>query len=504
MAKKGVLKKIIKYIRSKAGMATPFVLVMAVIFMIFGTGLITWSVVASKNAVIKIKKVQALQIAEAGVNYYKWHLAHNFDDYKDGNDWCCDANPSKSLSDCGGVCGPYEHQYKDYNDNAVGNYSLKITPPTTGSTIFSVESTGSVAGGAPVIEKKITSLVGKRSLAEYSFLTHSPIWIGDTESTSGPLHSNGGIRFDGTTNSEVTSAVDTYDCAGTGHGCTGTKPGIWGTGGPDSFWKFKVPEIDFGLFTVDLNDIQTAAKGSGSCNGVAADGGICYEKIPSTSGFLVKFVSSGSKVEIYQVDSLKSQVWYKSYETPTGCKKEAEEIQSKTLISPIGGFDMPSNGLIFLGGDTWVEGTINGKATLAVANLSGSGNEAKTRINGNIQYLARDGNHNLGIMSQGDILVPRYAPVNLTIDATLLSQNGHVYYRNYVSCASGGSVKNGTIEVYGGIITKLFWTWSYVSGTTTVDGYKYTNTVYNNNLTFAPPPFFPTSEKIEVLSWQEE
>lgn len=496
------IKKIFNF---QAGLSTPFVLIMSTIFLIFGTALISLSIMAHKNAVIKIKKVQALQIAEAGVNYYKWHLAHNFNDYKDGNDWCCDNDSGKSLLDCGGVCGQYEHDYKDYDDTVVGKYSLKITPPAIGSTVFKVESTGSVSGGSFAIEKKISSLVGKRSLAEYSFLTYSSIWIGSSEGTSGPLHSNGGIRFDGTANSEVTSAVETYDCAGVGHNCTGTKPGIWGAGGPVSFWKFKVPETDFGLFSVDLSDIHTAAKGSGSCNGFAADGGICYEKIPSTAGFLVKFISSGSKVEIYKVNSLKAQVRYMSYETPAGCKQEAEEIQSKTLLSPVGGFSMPNNGLIFLGNDTWVEGTVNGKATLAVANLTGAGNNFKTRINGNIRYVARDGNHNLGIMSQGDIMVPKYAsiPTDLIIDATLLSQNGHVYYRNYRSCGTY-SIKN-SIEVYGGIITKLFWTWTWVNASgITLDGFTNTNTIYNNNLTFAPPPFFPTSEKIEVLSWKEE
>lgn len=32
-----------------------------------------------------IARQQALNIAEAGVNYYLWHMSHNSDDYKDGN-----------------------------------------------------------------------------------------------------------------------------------------------------------------------------------------------------------------------------------------------------------------------------------------------------------------------------------------------------------------------------------------------------------------------------------
>lgn len=494
-----ISRKSTGYCDSTNGMITPFVLVMASIFIIFGTALINWSITAHKNAVTKIKKVQSLQIAEAGVNYYKWHLAHNYDDYKDGNNWCCDNDPDLTIADCGNVCGPYEHEYRDYNDNVAGNFSLKIIPPEVGSTIFNVESTGSAAGGATVVEEKITFLVGKRSLAEYSFLTHSPIWIGENEGASGPLHSNGGIRFDGVSNSEVTSAVSTYECAGTGHDCSGTKPGIWGEGGPSSYWKFPVPEIDFDLFTVDMAEIRdNAGYYVGPdlvCSGYSATHGICFED-SGAEGYLVKFLSNGT-VDISIVNTLRPKIWY--YNTEIGTwKKEAEEIQTKTLL---GNYNMPSNGLIFLGDDVWAEGTVNGKVTLAAAKFPESSNDyARIRINNNINYTARDGNDNLGLMAQGDIMVPRYASSNLIIDATLLSQNGHVYYRYY----SSHSIKN-SIEVYGGIITNLFWTWTWVDGSgVTVDGYNNTNTVYNNNLTFAPPPFFPTAEKIEILSWREE
>lgn len=512
-------------------MTTTFILVTAAIFLIFGIALINWSVVAHKNAVIKIKKVQALQIAEAGVNYYKWHLAHDFADYKDGNNWCCDSDPGKSLATCGGVCGPYEHEYRDNNNNIVGNYSLKVTPPIAGSTIFSVESTGSVTGGASSVEKKIISRVGKRSLAEYSFLTKSPIWIGLGEATSGPLHSNGGVRFDDTTNSEITSSVVTYDCAAAGHGCaSGTmKDGIWGSGGPVSFWNFPVPEIDFGLFTVNLADIKTKAIADGiyfgDNSGVCGDGvcgrigennalcpadcsvscgnGVCNggetnitcAKDCSLEGFRVKF-NANATIDVYSVNTLQAPVQFWHY--PGWNPAEAEQINNSTLL---GNYPMPANGLIFIENDVWVDGIVNGKATIGSAIFPiDVNNYAKIRINNNINYTARDGNDSLGLMAQGDVLVPRYAPTNLIIDAMLLSQEGHVYFRPYRT-----PIVKDSIEVYGGVITNLFWTWSYVNGSGVVtNGYTNTNTIYNNNLTFAPPPSFPTSEKIEVLSWKEE
>ena len=487
-----------------AGMITPLILVITSVLIIFAVSLMSWSLTEHRSTIQKIKKNQSLQIAEAGIDYYKWHLAHDDSDFTDGNSWCCekDENPTKTIEYClatYGFCGPYNHDYKDYDNNSIGQFFLEIIPSEIGSTVATVKSTGSVHN-IDNIEKTVTALIGKRSLAEYSFLTNSPIWIGDDESTSGPLHSNGGVRFDGICNAEVTSAVLSYNCAGTGHGCSGVKDGIWGTGGPNTYWRYPVPAIDFDLFSVNLAAIkEKAAENDGTCDGDSGESrGICFDD-SGAEGYLVEFLADAT-INIYKVNSLESKIWYYNFEKGNW-KKEAEEIQNKTLL---GNFNMPDNGLIFIEDNVWVEGIVNGKVTLASAKFpENPNNYTRIRINSNINYMARDGDHNLGLMSQGDILVPRHAPTDLVIDAMLLSQKGHVYYRYY----NTHSIKN-SIEVYGGIITNLFWTWTWVnwngSSYITVDGYDSTNTIYNNNLIFSPPPSFPTSEDFEVLSWEEK
>ncbi|MEA1937060.1 MAG: hypothetical protein U9N04_03030 [Patescibacteria group bacterium] len=527
---------------NQKGMVVPLVLVAASVFIIFGVSLISWSITGHKETIRKVRQTQSLQVAEAGVNYYKWHLAHNSSDYKDGNAWCCgdpDPNPALTLDDCGGICGPYVHDYENYERDAIiGQFSLMITPSETGSTINTIESTGH-AYGSSSIRKKISVLVGKRSLAEYSFLTHSPIWIGSDEATSGPLHSNSGIRFDDTCNAEVTSAVLTYSCDGVGHGCSGTKPGIWGSGGPTTLWRFPVSPIDFSLFTVNLANIKTDALDGGTYfggNAGVCGNGVCgimedkfscsadcpnqcgngncqgsetYDTCPNDcpiEGYLVRF-NSGGTFNVYKINSLKDQVWYYNFELGSW-QQEAEEISDgPSVLEQVGGdYDIPANGVIFIEDDVWVDGIVNGKVTVAAARLDGESDFARIRINNNIKYPdgeRYDGTNVLGLIAQGDILVPRYAPNDLTIDATLLSQNGHVFYRYY----SPHSIKS-KIEVYGGVITNLFWTWTWVSWNgseyVTVDGYDETSTIYNNNLTFAPPPSFPTSENFEVLKWSEE
>lgn len=472
------------------GMITPVILIILAVFFVFATSIMNWAFQARKDVVSKARSTQALQIAEAGIDYYKWHLAHNEDDYKDGNSWCCkiDGNEITSVSGCGGVCGPYAKVYKDYDGNDVGEYSLTLTPPATGSTIVQIESKGKTYKDNNV-EKTINAKLGKKSLARYSLLSDSAIWIGEDEQTSGPLHSNAGIRFDGTCDAEVTSAVATYNCNTAGHDCTGTKPGVWGSAstGCSQYWDFPEGYTDFNLFTLDMAGIQEKADDSG-----------IYLGPSGKEGYWLVFKIDGT-VDISMVETRQYNVKY--YDNTGTLVTDQEGIKNYSFI---GNYPIPENGLIFAQDNVWINGTVNGRATVAASKYADNPqNYARIIINGSILYEARDGSDVLGLMAEGDILVPRHVEAPLEIDAVMLSQKGHVYVRNYNS--SYKKIKNGSITVYGGIISDLFWTWSYVSSNgNTVDGYTDTITQYDNNLTFGPPPSFPTEENYKILDWSEK
>src|SRR5204862_451267 len=145
-----------------------------------------------------INREMAFQIAEAGVNYYQWHLAHFADDFWDGN---ASTTP-----------GPYVHNYIDKDTNqTLGTFSLVITPPSVGSTIVTIQSSGSSVVN-PGQKRVITVRYGVPSLAQYAFLTNADAWVGNTESISGQFHTNGGLRFDGTGNAPIYSAKANYTC----------------------------------------------------------------------------------------------------------------------------------------------------------------------------------------------------------------------------------------------------------------------------------------------------
>ena len=108
------------------GSSTPAILLIATSFIFVIYGLLFVLGIQMDSANRQAASEKALNIAEAGVNYYKWHLAHAPEDFKDGQT----GN------------GPYLHVYKDPQGSTIGSYSLEITPPQNGSTVVTIQSTG--------------------------------------------------------------------------------------------------------------------------------------------------------------------------------------------------------------------------------------------------------------------------------------------------------------------------------------------------------------------------
>ncbi|HBW74249.1 MAG: hypothetical protein UX10_C0007G0017 [Candidatus Magasanikbacteria bacterium GW2011_GWA2_45_39] len=448
------------------------------VVMVFGAlaittlvmGMSNFAVMENRAARAKNQNEIAFQIAEAGINYYRWHLAHNPADLQDGT----------------GAPGPYVHDYKDKNGTAVGKFSLDISAPPNGSSIITIKSTGySLAN----IKNKRTLKVriGFPSLSDYGFLTNSDVWIGDTEVIHGKLHANGGIRFDGQADAPITSAKSTYQCQSMhGSGCNNTtKPGVWGSGGPQNFWKFPVPAFDFNGITVDLANIKTGAQNGGF-----------YRSASGKYGYHLVFQVDGT-FTLYKVTALKalpSPGWGMDVKG----KKHYESYDIKTEVSQ-GNFAIPANGLMFFEDQVWVNGTVKGRATIGSGRFPVNQNTYTSIVIPNsIVYSTKDGSDALGLMAQKDVLLPRYSPSSMEIDAALIAQNGSAQ-RFYYS----GNILIG-LSIYGSVVSNGVWTWSWVSsGGAVVSGYKNTNTSYDVNLTYGPPPAFPVGTEYKVISWDE-
>ncbi len=465
--------------QTEQGFALVFNVVTLLVFSLIIVSLLGYAVSLLRVTGQAVNREQAFQIAEAGVNYYQWRLAHYNTDYYDGN---ASTTP-----------GPYVHDYIDKDTNRkVGEYSLTIIPPQVGSTVVTIRSTGYTTA-SPRTKRTVTVRYGIPSLAKYAFLTNSDVWVGNTENISGEMHSNGGIRFDGSGNAPIASARSTYTCQSY-HGCSPslTKPGIWGGAATttSAFWTFPQPTVDFSAITANLANLKSSAQTGG-----------LYLAPSSQQGYSLVFQNNGT-FRVYKVTSLRSHST--GYDVNGLAHSEDLDYNGRSEQTSVCNpypCQIPSNGVVYVEDRTWVEGTVRGRALVAAAKLPYNSNTAPSIIiPNNILYSVKDGSDVLGLISQKDILISYFAPNTLEVDAALIAQNGsaQMYYF--------AGVTKTSLTLYGTVGSNGVWTWSWVNGYgSCVGGYCNTSTQYDANLLFGPPPSFPlSSEGYRQLSWTSD
>lgn len=473
----------------KKGIILVNVLIFATIAVTVTSALVGWGATVLKTTRTLDLREQALQIAEAGVEYYRWHLAHAPTDYQDGT----------------GGAGPYVHEVRDADGDVIGEYSLDITPPPTGSTIVKIKSTGTPSAD-PGVSRTIQTTLAIPSLAKYAVVANSTMRFGAGTIVEGPVHSNGGIRFDGLANNIVTSGVTSYDdpdsddCNGGNsfgvHTCVNPddpSPPATVPSRPDIFAagrQFPVPTFDFAGLTTDLSGMKSDAQSSGR-----------YYASSGYQGYHI-VLKTNDTYDIYRVTSLRS--------APNKCTNVAGQsnwgtwsVNNETLLASNQSF--PSNGLIFLEDDVWVDGTING-ARLTIASGKFPDNvttRTDITVNNDLKYTNYDGTDVVSLIAQRNINTGLFSEDDLRIDSALVAQNGRVgrfYYEP--DCKSGGTnyYVRDTITLYGMIATNQRYGFAYTNGT----GYTNRNIIYDGNLLYGPPPSFPlTSSQYSTISWEE-
>jgi hypothetical protein len=189
---------------------------------------------------------KALAIAEAGLEYYRWHLAHFPTDLKNGT----------------GGSGPYVMPYYDPEGGQTGTFTLGITGNTSCGQITSVDitSTGTPNDGSNV-SRTLYAKYAQPTVAQYSYVLNSSDWASSERIINGPYHTNGGVRLDGTANSSVTSSLSTWTCTSSfGCGQSIVKPGVFGTGPNQQLWSYPTPQVDFAAIASDFPTIKTVAQ----------------------------------------------------------------------------------------------------------------------------------------------------------------------------------------------------------------------------------------------------
>jgi len=488
-----------------------------------------------------LRKTQSLHIAEAGINYYLWHLVHAPTDYCDGNT----CPPGQ------GPYGPYVHDYVDNTGKVVGTYTIWVappglaengkvtichTPPATDETkavapsavaghldhgdylgpcggggtsnntpIVTVESRGDVADGNE--NRTIVAQLGIPSFAQYAVVANDTVnhlRFGVGTEVFGPIHNNGGVRFDGVAHELVSSSLATYDDPD--HSGP-NEPGVHThQPNPNSVFlggtAYPVPPVNFAGLSSDFANLKNLAQTAGSYIG------------PSGSG------SQGWHITLKQNDTYDLKRVTSVSNTCSG--QATDQILSETTSGGGGNnLPFPGNGVIFVEDKLWIDGRIDSAAlTIVAAKIGATGSQEKSIIiNSDVEYTNYDGTDSLGLIAQRDISVGLVSEgafsgsndnQELRIDAAMIAQNGRIGRNYFARSCNSTYYQRKQITIYGSIATnqRYGFTWicggSWDLGDSCDSGYQNRTINYDSNLALVPPPYFPKIGTYAIIDWREE
>jgi len=482
--------------RNKIGSALAYALIIMAVVLIILTSILGYITNQVKFSSNRVQKEKAFQIAEAGIYFYRWYLAH-----ETAGKTAQEVNNFWQNGDPLGVSSAYQGDFTDPEGGVIGSYSIEAERPKAGSTIVIVKSTGWTIQ-EPNLKRIIQVRFRRPSWSEYAVLANDFMRFGPGTEVFGKIHSNEGIRFDGLAHNIVSSLNTTYDDPDHGgsnefgvHTHVNPPPdsGVNNNFRPleappnsvpsrsDVFLigrEFPVPEISFTGVSFDLSFMRAESlSGHG-------------QYFDNSYGRHIILKSNGT-MDVCKVSSYDSS----SYRIYSYRKNSGWGTCSSCSGQCLANYDIPDNGIIFVENNIWIEGTINNqKVTVVAANTSG-GNSRDIYIgNNNLLYTNLDGSDIIGLIAQNNISVVRDSLNVLTIDAALLAQSGRVG-RNYYS----HFYDKDTITINGSIATNIRYGFAYTDGT----GYDNRVLNFDNNLLYFPPPYFPTGTDYYIDLWEE-
>ncbi len=480
----------------RKGSVLAYVLVIMATCLILLMSIILFVVSQLQYSMKQHDREQALQIAEGGIHFYKWYLAHQLDGRT--------ASQVQTFWSSGTALGQSSAYVKDYGN---GQYSITVTPPATGSTIVYVTSVGHTISN-PSLIRTIKVRLRRPSWSESTVVANDFMNFGPGTEVYGKIHSNEGIRFDGLAHNLVSSSVDKYndpDHTGSDEfgvhthvnvppatGITGSfraaeAPPSTVSGRSDVFEagrQFPVAPVDFTGILGDLSLMKSEAQ---------AGRGKYFDNSGQGRNVILK---SNGTYDICTVQSFNASTnEIIKYNKNTGggtCDTCAGQC--------VKNYPIVDNGVIFVENNVWLEGTVDRKKiTVVAANLISS--SLKTMyITHDIRYTHADCSEIIGAIGQNDVEITRGSNDFLRINAALMAQSGRVGRANY----TGPTAIRDTITVTGAIVSnqRYGFAWADAFGSH-VSGYRHRNLYYDNNLLYCPPPYFPTGKNYLIDLWEE-
>jgi hypothetical protein len=431
---------------------------------------------------------QSLTVAEAGLNQYLWMVASGSS--SQANDFAIAGNT-----------GPdplyKEFELKDIHDYSVqGTYKIRVTPPTASEPRLQVTVTGQATSAADT-PRTVTAHLGRPSFCEYVLLTDDDVWIGGPIDRQwwGKTHSNTSVCID------TANITDPITCA---NATWGGHNGVWSGGDPAdkvpstdpsvALWKFPVPVISFTTVTSDFERLSGLAVGNGINLPYSTS-----SAHDSRQGWYIKLLPGGQ----YQIKLVSAET-----ETSSGYGGSLTLVSPPSPV-PTGVLNYPTDGVIYVNDNVWVEGTdLSGRITIASSgqlNVSGKRGATSIHVVGDLTYSAHDGNVAVGLIAENNVEIPSYAPLgvtgtlsnmDMTIEAALIAQKG----KEYAVAADLGGPDRGLLTIYGSVCSFLT---PYRYNTGTHGGFADGANSYDTFMLHTPPPNFPMVGSYQILDWRE-
>lgn len=436
------------------------------------------------------ERTEAFNIAEAGTEQYRWLLSHFPGNTTDGT----------------GHSGPYVNTYADPEGGSAGTYSLSVVGNSSCGAIQSIDVTSvGTASDAPGVSSMIWARFAEPSVAQYSMIVNASTWFDGTV-FHGPMHSNGGLRMDSTTNNaSVTSSLSSWTCDAT-FGCspTQTVPGVFGTGANQNLWSYPTPQVDFGAIAASFSSLKTTAQSSG----------LYFARISTSGnphlGYHLIFNSNGT-VTVKKVTAVNTTLTSIPVDGSTNYSSYANDYSLITSETTLNTYTIPSGcGVIFIEDNAWVEGAISSKVTVVAADVADLGVYPNIVLPNNITYTAFDGSAGLTAIASHDVLIGPNTPQNLTLDGIFVAQSG-AFGRNLYDCTNPTYQYRGQLFMLGTIVSMLrqnnYWLGGCDSGQGSWSGYPDSlwTFVFDRQNSTNPPPFTPTtSTQWQFVDWQQK
>lgn len=429
----------------------------------------------------------ALQIAEAGVEYYRWRLAHFPDNLTDGT----------------GLPGPYVHTYEDPESGPIGQFSLYIGGEVLcGKTQVIIATSTGWTLAHPEITRTIVVQMARPTVADYSYIVNAHVYAGASRIITGPYHSNGVVRMDGQNRSAVTSKRDTETCSDVGlGGCPASNivNGVYGNGTSTQWWRWAQPDIPFNNFAVYLDDMEPLALSQGIYLGKVSNESTMF-------GYYLELRDNKS-VDIYHVTSIWATTTTSLQTGTTTVSVINPELGATTSAyrtfvrnEPL----PPSCPLIYVSDRTWLSGTTSGRVTV-VANATTSAS-VDLFLQNNVTYSTTTGADGLVVLAERHLLIPLYVPNNMKLSGVFFAQKGaygRAYYPN-LGNPHNNYRQRASLTTTGTVVSNWRTGTAWIGGTPDPQGFVTRYDSYDRMLAQSPPPLTPrTSSDFRYISWKE-